>query len=78
MHLQSKVEREHFGKRCTTDSLMRSVQRAWSDDNNYVTLDNAFFRLKNVLCDILRGAGSNNFVELERGKTNLQINIEDI
>ena len=68
MSLQSVVEREHYGKRCTTSSLVRSVERVWNTDDDGSTLLKIFSRLKIVLCNILGNNGSNDNVESDRGK----------
>ena len=67
--MQASVEREHFGKRGTTDSLTRSVMRSWAIKDDSDVLTKVFSRLETVMLNLLEGDGSNDLVESSRGRS---------
>ena len=42
MSLQSRVERVHFGRRCSTEALVKSVKDAWTDPSYVCILIKVF------------------------------------
>ena len=68
MSLQSKVEKEHFSKRCEVNALTRSVFDTWNHGHLDDMITKVFNRLRNVLVLIDEAKGKNDLVETKRGK----------
>ena len=66
--LQSRVEKNHFGKRCEVNALVHSVQDTWDNGHLDEVITKVFERLRNVLVLIHEANGKNDLVETKRGK----------
>ena len=66
--LQSRVEKEHFGKRCEVNALASSVTNAWTNGTLDKMITSVFKRLRRVLVLIIEAKGKNDLVETKRGK----------
>ena len=61
--LQSRVERMHFGKICSTKALVKYVKDAWIDPSSICILNKVFLRLKNVIYTIVKANESKYLVD---------------
>ena len=78
MSLQAAVERRHYLRCYNKNALVKSVTETWTTGQLDVSINNVFLRIKNVLCNILEGGGSNDLVEKKREKKHKDIKIEKI
>ena len=78
MCLQAKVERMHFLKFSTTDALVDSLHIVWKSTDIDLQMTKVFDKLIVVLCNILRGNGSNDLVEGNRSVSDRKIKIDKV
>ena len=61
--LQSRVEKQHFGKRCEVNALSHTVMDTWNNGHLDEMITKVFLRLKKVLVLIVEANGKNDLVE---------------
>ena len=66
--LQSRVEKQHFGKRCEVQALANTVMQMWNEGHLDEMITKVYKRLKKVLVLIAEARGKNDLVETKRGK----------
>ena len=66
--LQSRVENQHFGKRCEVQFLSNTVMQTWNNGHLDFMIEKVFKRLQKVLVLIVEAKGKNDLVETKRGK----------
>ena len=66
--LQSRVETEHYGKRCEVQALSNTVMETWNQGHLDGMIEKVCKRIQKVLVLIVEGKGKNDLVETKRGK----------
>ena len=66
--LQSRVETEHYGKRCEVQALSNTVMETWNQGHLDCMIEKVCNRIQKVLVLIVEGKGKNDLVETKRGK----------
>ena len=66
--LQSRVETEHYGKRCEVQAQSNTVMETWNQGHLDDMIEKVCKRIQKVLVLIVEGKGKNDLVETKRGK----------
>ena len=66
--LQSRVESQHYGKRCEVQALCNTVMDTWNHGHLDTMIAKVCKRIEKVLVLIIEGKGKNDLVETKRGK----------
>ena len=66
--LQSRVETEHYGKRCEVQALSNTVMETWNQGHLDDMIEKVCKRIQKVLVLIVEGKGKNDLFKTKRDK----------